>query len=121
MGSALTVLALALAFGFAAPAVFASAPLATITIPDNAIMIHVTSSTSAMITWNTSVATSTTLNYVDSNYSNATVQYSNLGDGFTMFHTITISGIDLSRQHSFSVGGAVQQTGVLIASNPQSL
>jgi small-conductance mechanosensitive channel len=95
----------------------ASVPAPVFSIADNAILITVTSSSSATITWTTSVPTTTSLwlNNTPS-YSNASVVSTNAADGYTMYHTITLTGLDLTAQHSFEVGGTAQGSSQMIMS-----
>ena len=91
-------------------------------IADNAIRITVTTPTTAVITWTTSIPTTSTLWYAsDPSIPTITTQYMNAGDGYTMSHTITITGINLTPRHLFMVGGTVQTTGLQVSSGEQAL
>jgi len=91
-------------------------------IADNAILITVTSPTTVTITWNTVVPTTTTFSYIsDPLNPNIATQYSNTSDGYTTFHTIMLSGLDLTARHLFIVSGSVQGSGAQISSAEQWL
>ena len=91
-------------------------------VADNEILIAVTSPTSVVITWNTSIPTTTTLLYSsDPLNPGATIQYINAGQGYTTAHEITISNINLVARHLFMVGGSVQGSSAQISSGEQWL
>ena len=92
----------------------------TVSIADNAILIKVTSSTSAIITWNTPVMTTSSLTYMDNPMNtNLISQYTNTADGSSYTHTVVLTGIDLTQQHLFQVSGIVQGTSSQISSRNQ--
>ena len=97
-------------------------PPSVVGIADSAIMIDVTSSTSATITWTTSVPTTSSIWYSsDPTNTSLPAVMTNTNDGYTMYHTVYLTGIDLVAQHLFQVGGTAQGNSQVIMSNWQWL
>ena len=98
-----------------------------ISIPDNNILIKTTSPTSVVITWSTSVPTTSTLWYADNpSYPNTSTEFTNTADGYTTLHTVNLTNLDLTARHLFMVGGSEtlmtgQSTAVQVASAEQWL
>ena len=84
-------------------------PVSPTTIADMSIMIHVTSPTTAMITWTTPVPTTSSLWYSsDPMNTNYPVMTTNNADGYSIYHTVYVTGVDLVTRHAFRIGGMTQ-------------
>jgi hypothetical protein len=94
----------------------------TQSIADSDILITNTSQMGATITWHTSIPTTSMVWYSDDyfNVGNMTL-YSNSSDGYTMYHTVRIDGINMSSRHLFRVGGLMQSSSTQILSGEQVL